>query len=231
MLFRSEQQQEPRPTSWTDYWLHKTNCLVRVHKSARRKLFTPTDAELPPTATYDQFDGRRITHIKNYKKSTTTVHVDNFLTANAHFRPIEDSWSGYTVFPFKQPTTHRATRKQQPPLQPQEDFNFSPDELLRHPPGLSQTHPQQQQEDNNLDTWTETETQWIRTHKQPRQALFTPTGTRNGPQPQTLTDERYTSAYFTTGKQLLHGFRDNWRSDDANKPLPHQWTEIGRAHV
>ena len=153
-----EQQQEPRPTSWTDYWLHKTNCLVRVHKSARRKLFTPTDAELPPTATYDQLDGRRITHIKNYKKSTTAVHVDNFLTANANFRPIEDSWSGYTVFPFKQPTTHRATRKQQPPLQPQEDFNFSPDELLRHPPGLSQTHPQQQQDDNNLDTWTETDT-------------------------------------------------------------------------
>jgi hypothetical protein len=57
-----EKQQEPRPTSWTDYWLLKPNCLVRVHKSARRKLFTPTDAELPTYTKFDQLDGRRFTH-------------------------------------------------------------------------------------------------------------------------------------------------------------------------
>ena len=64
-----EQQPEPKPTPWSDYWLLKPNCLVRVHK--RRKLFTPTDAELPTLTTYEQLDGRRITHVKDYKTSTT----------------------------------------------------------------------------------------------------------------------------------------------------------------
>jgi hypothetical protein len=219
-----EQQQEPRPTSWTDYWLLKPNCLVRVHKSARRKLFTPTDAELPTYTSFDQLDGRRITHVKDYKTSPTLVHVDNFLTAQANFRPTDGSWSGYTVFPLKQPTpvSRRLSMKQPPrqPLQPEDNFNFSPDELLRQPPGLER----RQDDNNNDDTWTETATQWIRTHKTPRQALFTPTGTRNGPQRDTLTNSRKTEAYYTEGKQRLYGFTDDWTGDDAHKLLPHTWT-------
>ena len=84
-------------------------------------------------------------------------------------------------FPLKQTQAPRArlAGKQPIPLQPEDNFNFSPDELLRQPPGL------ERQQEDNLDTWTETATQWIRTHKTPRQALFTPTGTRNGPQPDT----------------------------------------------
>ena len=145
------------------------------------------------------------------------VHVDNFLAAAPNFRPTEGSWSGHTVFPLKQPRS-RLIGKQTIPLQPEDNYNFSPDELLRQPPGL------ERQQDNNLDTWTETATQSIRTHKTPRQALFTPTGTRNGPQPNTLTNSRKTEAYFTTGKQLLHGFTDNWKGDDAHKLLPQLWT-------
>ena len=148
------------------------------------------------------------------------VHVDKFLAAAANFRPTEGSWSGYTVFPLKQapPPRARLTGKQPIPLQPEDNYNFSPDELLRQPPGL------ERQQDNNLDTWTETDTQWVRVHKTPRQALFVPTDARNGPPPDTITDTRKTEAYYTQGKQMLYGFRDNWKGDDARRTLPQLWT-------
>ena len=66
-------------------------------------------------------------------------HVDDFNKADANCRPTETAWSGYTVFPLKQPKLRLTTK--QPQLQPQDlvnKFRFTADQLLiAPPPGLT----------------------------------------------------------------------------------------------
>ena len=66
----------PPATSWSNYWLIKLDCLVRLHKSARRKLYSPTDS---PTD-LDKLTGQRITYMKNYSTGATTTRV--LMTSN-----------------------------------------------------------------------------------------------------------------------------------------------------
>ena len=107
----------PGLTSWSDYWLTKHNCIVKVHKSARRKLYSPTDPPVPLT----QLTGQRITHVKLFPSNKTSTVVDNYLTAPTT-RPLTTSWSGYTVFPLKT-TRNRLTAKGPEPPLTAADFN------------------------------------------------------------------------------------------------------------
>ncbi len=67
----------PGSTSWADDWLTKSNCIVRVHASSRRKLFSPPDSPIHLT----QLTGQRITHMRLLPSGKTSAHVDNFTTA------------------------------------------------------------------------------------------------------------------------------------------------------
>ena len=72
------------------------------------------------------------------------------------------------------------------------------------------------------DLWVKEGHTWIRVHITPRQSLFTPTGTKNGPAYlEELRSIRRTTCYLENGEKVL--LEDNWRID-GHRPLGVQWT-------
>ena len=72
------------------------------------------------------------------------------------------------------------------------------------------------------DLWVKEGHTWIRVRTTPRQALFTPTETRSGPEhPGELKNIRRTTCYLESGERIL--LEDNWRID-GHRPLGVHWT-------
>ena len=69
------------------------------------------------------------------------------------------------------------------------------------------------------DYWHETPEGWIRVHLRPRRALFTPTGTRDGPKAHEVTAERVTTIAGSTKP-----IRDSWHEGNAHRALATTWT-------
>ena len=73
--------------------------------------------------------------MKLYNSGSYLNHLDDFNKTDSNFRPTETSWSGYIVFPLKQPKLRLTTK--QPSLSPQDLFDkskFSNEQLLMAPP-------------------------------------------------------------------------------------------------
>jgi hypothetical protein len=77
--------------------------------------------------------------MKLYTTDQFANHVDDLNKSDTQSRPTDTSWSGYTVFPLKQPQLRLTTKH--PPQQPQDlvnKFNFTTEQLLiPPPPGLT----------------------------------------------------------------------------------------------
>lgn len=77
--------------------------------------------------------------------------------------------------------------------------------------------------DRSTDHWIETTTHWIRIHVQPRQDLFTPTRTRDGPPLESLSTMRITKATHVVSQRLTT-IRDNWTMSSSAQRTLATWT-------
>ena len=81
-------------------------------------------------------------------------------------------------------------------------------------------------EDNlpDVDYWRETDQYWIRQHLEPRQKLFTPSGTTGGPDTSHLTGRRLTKIIYDDDDQQTVKHEDDWTGPDAHKAMGKVWT-------
>ena len=69
---------KPPTTSWSDYWVVRKDCVVRVHRSARRKLCYPDQGCPVPL---EVLSTETITSVKSDPDNATTKMSDNWKTA------------------------------------------------------------------------------------------------------------------------------------------------------
>ena len=118
----------PPATSWSDYWVVRKDCVVRAHRSGRRKLYYPDQGCPVPL---EDLTTDRITSMKSYPDNITTRVSDNWKTAGWNQRPSDRSWTGHTVFPLKDktPPTSKIKGKQPKTVFKPTDFEFTKEEL------------------------------------------------------------------------------------------------------
>ena len=103
-----------KPTYYhTDVWqLDEANCtLTRVHKRARRALFTPERSDCPDPM--ERLNGQRTTYL-DYDEGNVREMQDNFITAGLPNMLMDSYWKGRTVFQLKTVPTRRYHSKAPP---------------------------------------------------------------------------------------------------------------------
>ena len=103
-----------KPTYYhTDVWqLDEANCtLTRVHKRARRALFTPERSDCP--VPMERLNGQRTTYL-DYGEGNVREMQDNFITAGLPNMLMDSYWKGRTVFQLKTVPTRRYHSKAPP---------------------------------------------------------------------------------------------------------------------
>ena len=118
---------KPPATSWSDYWVVRKDCIIRVHRSARRKLYYPDYTAPVPL---EELSGERFTERKSYPDNVITKVSDNWRTVNWRYGqiPTDRSWTGHTVFPLKNSPTKRLLGKTKL-TERTTDFEFTREQL------------------------------------------------------------------------------------------------------
>ena len=79
-----------------DYWTREDQCTIRWHRRPRNKLFSPFQVAGSPSMS--ALTSTRVIHGKYVDSEETVFIQDNWTCRTQHWRNLERSWTGRTVF-------------------------------------------------------------------------------------------------------------------------------------